>query len=104
MICVCVGGNERERESIENLLFFTSFNMFFYFLKEIWKRRCVCGSSDEKELEKCRGYLFFLSWQSAYLYHTLQYQYNLNLNCNEQYKEKIDHDNSKLWGSNRSKL
>jgi len=35
--------------------------------------------------------------------HTLQYQCNLNLNCNEQYKERIVYDSSKLWGSNLSK-
>ena len=29
--------------------------------------------------------------------HTLQYQCNFNLNCNEQYKEGIGHDSSKLW-------
>ena len=34
--------------------------------------------------------------------HTLQYQCNLSLNCNEQYKEGIDHDSSTLWRSNHN--
>jgi len=101
---VYVGGNDRKRECRECflLLFSTSFNMFFYvfFEREI-KRRCVCGSSDGKELEKCRESLFGPDRVRIYT-HTLQYQCNLSLNCNEQYKEGIGHDTSKLWGSNRS--
>jgi len=62
MRCVCVRGNERERESIENVFFFSffsiliSFNMFF--LERDKKMRCICGSGDWKELEKCRKYFF----------------------------------------------
>jgi len=29
--------------------------------------------------------------------HTLQYQCNLSLNCNEQYKDGIGHDSITLW-------
>ena len=55
-LCGC---NERERESIDNLLlFFLLPLIWFFFLKERWKNRCVCGSGDGKELEKCRAYLF----------------------------------------------
>jgi len=64
MICVYVGmgGNEKERESVENIFFF-----------------------------------FFFSYDRACIYtHTLQYQCNLSLNCNEQYKEGIGHDSSTL--------
>jgi len=59
MRCVCVGGNERERESIENLLLFFFYLLQYVFFKERWKRRCVCGSGDGKELEKCGEYIFF---------------------------------------------
>ena len=34
--------------------------------------------------------------------HTLQYQCNLSLNCNEQYKEGIGHDSNTLWEANQS--
>jgi len=53
----------------------------------------VCGSGDGKELEKCREsffQFFFFSYDRVRIYtHTLQYQCNLSLNCNEQYKEKM---------------
>ena len=51
---VCVGGNEREKESIENLFFLPPSICFL----ERLKKKCVCGSGDGKELEKCRAYLF----------------------------------------------
>jgi len=65
--------------------------------------RCVCGSGDGKELEKCRKYFFFSHDRVCIYTHTLQYQCNLNLNCNEQYKKGNRHDNNTLWGSNHSK-
>jgi len=48
-----------------------------------------------KELEKCRE--FFFGPNRAHIYTcTLQYQCNLSLNCNEQYKEGIGHDSNTL--------
>jgi len=64
----------------------------------------------KKESERCKKYFpFFLSDPFSYdklrIYiHTLQYQCNLNLNCNEQYKEEIGHDSNTLRESNCSKL
>ena len=59
---VFVGGNERKRECRECFLLFfsTSFNMFFFFEREI-KKGGVCESCDGKELEKYLEYflLFF---------------------------------------------
>jgi len=67
-----------------------------FFLKRDKKRRCVSGSGDGKELEKCREYLFF-GYDKVHIYtHTLQYQCNLSLNCNEKYKEGICHDSNTL--------
>ena len=54
---VCVGGNEREKESIENLFFLPPSICFL----ERLKKKCVCGSGDGKELEKCRELFFFWS-------------------------------------------
>jgi len=53
----------------------------------------VCGSGDGKELEKCREFLFLYDRVRIYT-HTLQYQCNPSLNCNEQYKEGIGHDSN----------
>ena len=55
----------------------------------------MCGSDDGEELEKC-GEFFFGHDRVRIYTHTLQYQCNLDLNCNEQYKEGIGHDSSKL--------
>jgi len=102
---VCVGGNEREREIIENLLLFFFYLLQYVFLKERWQRRYVCGSDDGKELEKCRENLFFLvPYDRVHIYiHILQSQCNPSLNYNEQYKERIGHDNNTLWKSNHNK-
>jgi len=63
----------------------------------------MCESGDGKELEKCREF-FFGPYDRVRIYtHTLQYQCNLSLNCNEQYKEGVGHDSNTLWESNRSK-
>jgi len=47
------------------------------------------------ELEKCRESFFSHDRVRIYI-HNLQCQCNLSLNCNEQYKEGIGHDSSKL--------
>ena len=56
----------------------------------------MCRSGDRKELEKCRESFFFGHDRVRIYTHTLQYQCNIGLNCNEQYKEGIGHDSSKL--------
>jgi len=49
----------------------------------------VCGSGDGKKLEKCREYFFF-GHDKVHIYtHTLQYQCNLSLNCNNIRKELV---------------
>jgi len=65
----------------------------------------VCGSGDGKELEKCREFFSGpFSYERLRIYiHILQSQCNHGLNRNEQYKERIGHDSSTLWGSNQSK-
>jgi len=94
----------RERESVENVFFSffysTSFNIFF---KKRDKREGVCGSGDGKELEKCRESFFFGLHRVCIYTRTLQYQCNLSLNCNEQYKEGIGNDSNTLCESNHSK-
>ena len=53
----------------------------------------MCRSGDEKELEKYRDFFFSVSYDRLRIYiHILQSQCNPNLNRNEKYKEKIDHD------------
>ena len=69
-----------------------------FFFKEI-KKRCVCGSGDGKELEKYLEFSFSIHKVCMYT-HTLQYQCNPSLNCNEQYKEGIGYDSNTLWESN----
>ena len=85
----------RERERVENVFFsFFSLLQYVFFKREI-KKRCVCRSGDGKELEQCLE--FFSGHDRVRIYiHNLQCQCNLSLNCNEQYKEEIDHDSSKL--------
>jgi len=60
------------------------------------------GSGDGKELEKYLEFSFSIHKVCMYT-HTLQYQFNLNRNSIEQYKEGIGHDSIALWGSNHSK-
>jgi len=48
--------------------------------------------------------MFFFCHDRVRIYtRTLQYQCNLSLNCNEQYKERIGYDSNILWESNHSK-
>ena len=63
----------------------------------------VGGEWWEKELEKCKEFFFFAPDRVRIYTRTLQYQYNLILNCNEQYKEGIGYVSNTLWESNRSK-
>jgi len=58
-------------------------------------------SSDGKELEKCREKKFHpFSYDRLCIYiHTLQYQCNSSLNCNEWYKEGIGHNGTTLGES-----
>ena len=87
----------REIESVENVFFFFFLlPSIYFFLREI-KKRCVCGSGDGKELEKCRKSFSIFGHDRMRIYiHNLQCQCNISLNCNEQYKEGIGHDSSKL--------
>ena len=41
MRCFCVGGNERERESIKNLLFFYLLQYVFIFEREMKEKVCM---------------------------------------------------------------
>jgi len=95
-----VSGNKRERGSIENLLlsfFFLPPSICFVFLKRDERGDVYVGVMMGKELEKCRESFFFSGHDRVRIYiHNLQCQCNLSLNCNEQYKEEIDHDSSKL--------
>jgi len=94
----------RERKSIENVFFsFFLFYLLQYFLRKRDKREGVCGSGDGKELEKCRESFFFGLDRVCIYTRTLQYQCNLSLNCNEQYKEGIGYDSNTLCESNHSK-
>jgi len=58
-------------------------------------------------MKKCKEYFTFsisFSYDRLCIYiHTLQYQCNSILNCNEQNKERIGHDNNILRESNHNK-
>jgi len=60
---------------------------------------------NEKEAQSVDNIFFHpFSYDRLHIYiHTLQYQCNLNLNCNKQNKEEIGHDSNTLQESNHIK-
>jgi len=57
-----------------------------FFLKRDERGGVYVGVVMGKQLEKCREYPFSSPHRVHIYTHTLQYQYNLSLNFNEQYK------------------
>jgi len=70
--------------------------------------RSVYVVGNEKETESVDNVFFFFhpfSYERLRIYiHTLQYQCNLSLNCNEQYKGEIGRDSNTLRESNHNKI
>ena len=88
----------RERESVENVFFSFFFYLFQYFFKREIKEKVCVGVVMGKNQRNVENPFFGHDRVRIYT-HTLQYQCNLSLHCNGQYKEGISYDSSKLWES-----
>jgi len=86
----------REREGVENVFFF----FFFlppstFFLKRDKTGGVYVGVVMGKNQRSVEN--FFTGYDRVHIYtRTLQYQCNINLNCNEQYNKEIGYDSNTL--------